>query len=124
MTDDIFDHHHRAIHQHSKVQRAQRKQVGGNVADVEANGGEHQCKRNGECDDNRAAYIAEEEKKNDGDQNHSRSQVVFDRVDREPNQIGAVEEGNDLHALGQYAGVVLVPVELVDFSVNAVEDGI
>ena len=112
MADDVFNHHHRAVNQHSKVKRAQREQVGWNVAEVEADGGKHQREGNGEGDNNRAAYIAEEEKENDGDQNHARSQVVFDRIDGEAHQIGAVEEGHDLDALGQNAGVVLVSVEL------------
>ena len=36
MADHVFDHHHRAVDHHAEVQRAQREQVGGNVAQVEA----------------------------------------------------------------------------------------
>ena len=109
MADDVLDHHHRAIDHHAEVQRAEREQVGGNVAKVEADGGEQQRKGNGERDDDGAAHIAEEEKQNDRDQNHARGEVVLHGVDRVLDQIGAVEEGNDLHALGQNAGVVLSP---------------
>ena len=63
MADDVFDHDHGAIDHHAEVQRAQRKQVGGNVAEVEADGGEQQRKGNGERDDDGAAHIAEEERR-------------------------------------------------------------
>jgi hypothetical protein len=60
MADDVFDHDHRAIDHHAEVQRAERKQVGGNVAQVEADGGEHQREGNGERNDDGAAHIAQE----------------------------------------------------------------
>ena len=65
MADDVLHHHHRAIHDHAEIERAQREQIGGDVTQVEADGGEQQRKRNGERDDERAAHIAEKEKQND-----------------------------------------------------------
>ena len=116
MADDVLDHDHRAIDHHAEVQSAQRKQVGGNVAEVEADGGEQQREGNGEGDDDGAAHVAEEEKENDGDEDHALGQVVLDGFDGVLDQIGAVEEGNDFHALGQNA-----VVEFVDFLVNALQ---
>jgi len=60
MADDVFNHHHRAIHHHAEVQRAQRKQVGGNVAQVKADGSEQKRKGNGESNNDGAAHIAQE----------------------------------------------------------------
>ena len=96
MADDVLDHHHGAIDHHAEVQRAERKQVGGNVAEVEADGGEQQREGNGERDDDGAAHVAEEEKENDRDQDHACGQVVLDGFDGVLHQLGAVEEGNDL----------------------------
>ena len=42
MADHVFDHHHGAIDHHAEVQRSQRQQIGGNVDQVEANGGKQQ----------------------------------------------------------------------------------
>src|ERR1039458_4183264 len=119
MAYDIFDHHHRAVDDHAEVQSAQREQVGGNVAEVEADGGEQQREGNGKRDDDGAAHIAEEEKENDGDEEHARGEVVLDGIHRVLDQIGAVEEGNHFHALGQDA-----VVQIVDFLVDAQQDGV
>src|SRR5580700_2437857 len=35
VTQDVFHHHHRTIHHHAEVERSQRKQVGGNVIQVQ-----------------------------------------------------------------------------------------
>jgi hypothetical protein len=101
MADHVLDHHHRAVDQHAEVQRAQRKQVGGNVAQVEADGGEHQREGNGERNNDGAAHIAQKQKQNDRDQDHAFGQVVLHGLHRVLHQFGAVEEGNNLHALGQ-----------------------
>ena len=104
MANDVFDHDHRAIDDHAEVERAEREQVGGDVAQVEADGGEQQREGNGERDDDGAAHIAEEEKEDDDDEDHALGEVVFDGVDGVVDQVGAIEEGNDLDALGQDAG--------------------
>ena len=59
---DVLHHHHRAFHHHAEIQRAQRQQVRGNVAQVETDGREQQRERNGQRDDERAAHVAQEEK--------------------------------------------------------------
>ena len=106
VADHIFDHHHRAIHHHAEVQRAQRKQVGGNMTQVETDGGEQQRKGNGEGNDDCAAHVAQKEKENDRDQDHAHGQVVLNSLNRKLHQIGAVEERHHLHALGQNAWVI------------------
>ena len=119
MTHHVFDHDDRAVNDHPEVQCAQREQVCGDVAEIQANGGEHQ--RDGNCERNNdgAAHIAEKEKENDHNQNHSLGQVALDGVHRIAHQVRAVEKGNDLYALGQD-----VFVQFLDFGVNAVEDRI
>ena len=32
VADDVLDHHHGAVHDHAEIERAQREQIGGNVA--------------------------------------------------------------------------------------------
>ena len=103
MADDVLDHHHRAVHHHAEIQRAQRKQIGGNLLQVEANRGEQERKRNRQRDDERAAHVAEKQEENDDHQDDALGQVVQDRVGGEVHQVAAVDEGNDLHALGQNA---------------------
>ncbi len=85
-----------AIDHHAEIERAKRKQVGGNVAQVEADGREQQREWNGERNDDCAAHIAEEEEENDGDKDHARGEIVLHGLDGVLDQIGAIEEGNDL----------------------------
>ena len=61
MANDVLDHHHGAVDDHAEVQRSQRKQVGGNVVQVETGSGKQQRERNGAGNDECAAHIAEEE---------------------------------------------------------------
>ena len=114
MADDVFDHYHGAFHDHAEIQRAERQQVGGNVLQVQTNGGEQQGKRNRSGNDEGAADVAQEKKQNDRDQDHSFGQVVQHGVGGEVNQIAAIDERNDLHARGQD-----VIVHLLDFFVEA-----
>ena len=119
MADDVLHHHHGAIDHHAEIQRAQREQIGGNVLQVEADGREQQREGNGERDDERAAHVAEEEKQDDRDQDHALGQVVQHGVGGEVQQVAAVDEGNDLDALGQN-----LIVQLLHLLVNAVERGL
>ncbi len=61
MAQNIFDHHHRAVDHHAKIQRAQREQVCGNVTEIQQDCGKKQRKRNGDGDNQRAAHIAQEQ---------------------------------------------------------------
>ncbi len=77
VSDDVFNHHHRAIHHHAEIQRTEREKVRRNVTDVEADGSEHEREGNGECNNNRATHIAEEEKENDRDKDHAFGEIVL-----------------------------------------------
>ena len=98
MADDVLDHDHRAVDDHAEVQRAEREQIGGNVAQIQADGGEQQSEGNGERDDDSAAHIAEEEKQDDDDEDDAFAEVVQHRVGGVVEQVAAIEEGNDLDA--------------------------
>ena len=65
VADDVFDHDDGAVDHHAEVERAEREQVGGDVAEIEADGGEEQSERDGEGDDEGAAQVAEEEEQDD-----------------------------------------------------------
>ncbi len=51
VADNVFHHHHSSVHHHAKIQRAEGKQIRGNFAEVQADGGEQQGEWNGEGDD-------------------------------------------------------------------------
>ena len=93
---DVLHHDDGALHDHAEIQRAEGKQVGGDVAQIEAKGSEQEGERNGESDDERAAYVAEEDKENDGDQNNSLGQVVKHGMSGEMHEVAAIQVGNDL----------------------------
>ncbi len=42
----VFHHHHRAVHQNAEVDRPNGQQVGGNVAQIQADERKHQGERN------------------------------------------------------------------------------
>ena len=62
---------------------------------VETGGGKQQREGNGEHDDDCAAHVAEKEKENDRDQDHSLGQVVQHGVRGEVEQVAAIDEGSD-----------------------------
>jgi hypothetical protein len=101
VADDVLDHHHGAVHDHSEIQRAKRQQVRGNALQLQTGRGEQQRKRNGQRDDDRAAHISQEQKQNDHDQNDAFREVVQHGMRGEVHQIAAVDEGNDFHAGGR-----------------------
>ena len=119
VANDVFDHDHRAVHHHSEIQRAQRKKVRGNLAQIEPDGSEEQGERNRERDDEGGANIAEKEEEDDRHQDHAFDQVMHHRVQGEMKQIAAVQHGNDLHTGRQDA-----VVELVHLLVNGIERGL
>ncbi len=119
VAQDVFDHHHAAIHHHAEIERAQRKQVGGDMAQVEQDGGEEQRKRNGQGDNKRAANVAQEQKQNDDHQNDAFGQVVQHGVGGVAEQIAAVEVRNDPDAGRQH-----VVVDVLNFGVQRQQDGV
>src|ERR1700733_5376656 len=60
MPHDVFYHHYRAVHNHSEIQRPQREEIGGNLAQIEPNRSEHQGERYGYGHDQGGANIAHE----------------------------------------------------------------
>ena len=116
MPNDVLDHDHRAIHDHSEIQRAQGEKVCGNLCQIQPNGGEQQSKRNREGDDECGANVAKKKQKDDRYQNHPFAQVVQHGMSGVTKKIAAIQHGNDLHTLRQDA-----LVELLHFLVNPVE---
>lgn len=51
MADDVLHHDDGAVDDHAEVQRTEGEEVGGDVAEVEADGGEEERERNGKRDD-------------------------------------------------------------------------
>src|SRR5208283_547023 len=119
MANDVFDHDHRAVHDHSEIQRAEREKVGWNLAQVEPYGRKEQGERNGERDDEGRPSVAEKEEEDDRHQNHPFRQVVQHRVRRVVKQIAAVQHGHDRHAGRQNA-----VIELVHFLVDCIKRGL
>ena len=93
---DILDHHDRAVDDHAKVECSERKQVCGDMAEIEKDSGEEQRKGDRYGDDQRAAHVAEEEKQNQGDEKYAVSQVSQHGVRGVMHQLAAVEVGYEL----------------------------
>src|ERR1700722_3782377 len=108
MTDDVFDHHYRAVNNHAEVQGAQGKQIGRNMAQIQTDGGKKQCKWNRQSNDDGGTRIAEKQEKNNHHQDHSFREVMHDGVRRVVHQIVAIEVRNDLHATRQ--NVIVEPL--------------
>src|SRR5579864_2516073 len=92
---DVLDHDDRAVNDHPKVECAQREQVCGDMAEIEKDGGEEQRKGDRYGDDQSAAYVAEEEKQNQGDEKYAVSQIAQNGVRGVMHQLAAVEVGDE-----------------------------
>src|SRR5215471_11714243 len=103
--DDVFHHDHGAVYHHSEVERTERKQVRGDMPQVQANRSEQQRKRNRQRDDESTAHVAKEDKKNDHDKDHAFAEVVQNGVRCVVNQVVTVKIGHHLHAWGQNLSV-------------------
>jgi len=75
MANDVLDHHHGSVHDHAKVQGAQRKKVGRNVPKIQQNGSKQQRKRNSKRDNQSATRAPEEKEKNNDHQHNPLGQV-------------------------------------------------
>ena len=104
VADDVLDHHDGAVDDHAEVQRAEREQVCGDMAKVEADGGKQQRKRNGERDDERAANIPQKEEQNDDNEDDAFGEVMQHGVGGVVQEIAAIEEGDDLDARAEGCG--------------------
>ena len=123
VAEDVFDHHDRSVDDHAEVERAEREQVGGNVAQVEKDRGEEQREGNGDGDDQRAAHVAEKEEENQRDEQDAVGQIAQDGVRGVMHQFAAVEVGDEFHTWRQQASFAVVPVQFVNLLVQGVERG-
>src|SRR5580698_5010082 len=113
MPDDILHHHYRSIYHHSEVQSAERKQVRWNMAQVQKDRCEQQRERNGQRDDESRPSIEQKQKQNHRYQDHALGEVVHHGVQREVQQVAAIQHRNHLHARRKDA-----MIQLVDLLVN------
>ena len=116
VADDVFDHDDGSVDDHAEVKGAEREEVGRDVAEVEADGGEEQRERDGDGDDERAAQVAKEEEEDDGDQDDAFHEVMEDGLGGEGEEGAAIKEGDDGDAPGEDA-----VVEFLDLGVDAFE---
>ena len=78
------------------------------MAQIKANRGEEERKRNRQGHNERPAYIAQKEKENDDDENNSFGQVAQYRVSGEVHKVAAVNERYNLHSFRQDVVVQLL----------------
>jgi hypothetical protein len=71
LAENILHHHHRAVHQDAEIHRADGKQVGRGVLEIEADEREQQRQRNGDRDNQSRAKIVEEKDEDHDDQQHA-----------------------------------------------------
>ena len=93
----------------------------GNVLQVQQNRGEQEREGNGDGDDERAAHIAQEQKENQRDQQHSVGQISQHGVRGVVHQIAAVEMRNELHCRGRQ--LAIGSVQFVDLLVQRIQRG-
>src|SRR5579862_7900252 len=118
MADDVLDHDDRTVDDHAEVKCAEAQKVRGDVAEVKTDGGEEQSKWDREGNDDGAADIAQKNKEDDDNQDHSFGEIVQDRVGCVVNQIVAVQIGDDLYARRQN-----LRVEAIDHGVEMLQHG-
>jgi len=87
-----------AVDDHAEVQGAEREQVCGYVAEVEADRREHQREGDRDGDDQCAAQVPKEDEQDDDDQDDALSQIVEYGAGGEMEEIAAIKEGDDLYA--------------------------
>src|SRR5580700_11416996 len=68
---------------------------------VQAKASEQERERNRKSDNQCAAYVAEEDKENDGDQNNSLGQVVEHGMSSQMHQVAAIQVRDNLHTRRQ-----------------------
>ena len=112
LAEDVFHHHHRAIHQDAEIHRADREQVGRGVLDVQTDERKQQRQRNGGGDDQAGAHVVEEKDQDHHHQQHAAQQVLLDDVGGQLDQVDAVVERMNLDVLGQDVVVELLRLRL------------
>src|ERR1700719_4969803 len=93
---DVFHHHDRAVDDNSKIDRANRQQICGNVAGVQKDEGEKQPQGNRQGDNHGGPEADQERYQHDDNQNHSTLEIGFDSIRSHPYEIGAIVKWADL----------------------------
>ena len=119
MAHNVFDQHDGAFHDHAEIQSAQGQQVGGNVPEVQTNGGKQEGKRNGYGHDEGAANVPQKQKQNDQHQDHAFGEIVQDGVGRVVDQITAIKKRDDRDSRRQD-----MLVEFLHFLMDALDRGL
>ncbi len=93
----------RGIHQraHGNRDAAERHDVRGDARHPERHERGERGERNGDDRNHRAGHVPQEQENHGGDRDHDLDERPGDIVDRLPNQVGAVVDRHDLHAVGQ-----------------------
>ena len=107
VTHDVFHHDHRRIHNHAKVDRAQRDQVGRHMEVLHVDERHAQCQRNHRRHNGRRTQVAQEHEQDSQYQRNAHHQRVFHRAHGDVEQHLAVVERLDLDVLRQDAVVQL-----------------
>ena len=102
--DRVLHHHHRSVHDHSEIDRAQAHQVRADAEQAHAQKADQHRERNDRGRDQRSPQIAEKQEQHDGHQHKALEQVLLDGVDRAVDHEGLIVERNDLDARRQVAG--------------------
>src|SRR5487761_546199 len=89
---NVLRHHQGAVDDDSKIDGADREQIGVNALGMQADEGEEKREGNRQRDDDSSAKVDEKEKKNDEHEDHAAQQVVFDRVNGEPDEVASIVE--------------------------------
>ena len=76
VTENVFHHDDRGVHDDAEINRAQRQQIGGNIGEAHADEGEEKRKRNRYGNHQGAARAAQEKNQNNQDQPHAFQQSV------------------------------------------------
>src|SRR5277367_6655801 len=90
LAKDVFHHHESAVNQNPKVDRSNRKQIGGHAPRVQENKRKEQCQWNRKSDDHRGANANQETHQHDEDERHPQQHVVSYRVDGELNKVATI----------------------------------
>src|SRR4029434_9291917 len=98
----------RAVHYDHETDRAEREQVGRNPRQVHADEGEEQRQWYGQRRQQRRARASEEEQQHPDHDHQPLDERARDRPERVADEVGAVIQGDDLHAGGQAPVVQIV----------------
>src|SRR5215510_6964189 len=111
MTEDVFDHYHRRVHDDAEINCANRQEIRRVAPRIHDQHTEEQRDRYCCRHDDRTSQITEEDKLDDEDQDDPEHNVVYHGLSGDVDQVAPVIEGLDLDACRKQPGVV----DLVNF---------